>query len=294
MLKVYLEPQGLHSRAMVRVARALERFAPTEVEITHDNNRADLIVFHFIDYPKCELKSVRDRHQQYAVIQYCYRTTGAEFHHWLPIWNGALVVWSYYNLYRGQNFYHAPLGIDPCFAMSLPSNVSRDIVITTGYVNGVSAEPIEECWSAINALNMNGMHVGPRNVQGMNQPANWESLEGVSDGRLVELYQRAKWVLALRHIEGFELLALEGLACGARPIVFDQPSMRRWYGEHAVYVDDCNGDELVSKLVAVMGMSNGLSHPFPVSEGERRHVIDKFQWAHICQGFWSKVMESLP
>ena len=290
-MKVYVDPVPKLSPAMDRVAKALKRSAPPSVEITTNLKEADFQVLHAIS--NRVLRWLRA--PSYAVIQYCYRTaaTGVlsdedrdrEFQH---IWDGK-VVWSYYDLAASMSasstLYYAPLGIDPVFHSSL-NGTGRDIgVITSGHVAGPGAEAIEEIAQAAFRVGLTTQHIGPGKVSRMSSvPRGWSAVSGISDHSLSELYSRSRWVSGLRHVEGFELPAVEGLACGARPILFDRPEMRKWYDGHAVFVPECSGSELVNALVKVME-----NPPDPVSEEERQVVLEKFNWQTITEGFWEKV-----
>jgi len=109
-VNVFLRPTGLHSRAMLRVADALERYAPSQVCVVRDRHAADLVVSHVIGFDE-----PADRPE--AIIQYCWRTARGSRQQWIDRWSRARLVWSYYDLPAlvGQNgfpFYHAPLGVE--------------------------------------------------------------------------------------------------------------------------------------------------------------------------------------
>lgn len=322
-MRVFLRPTGLYSRAMVRISHALETYAPDTVTLVEDESSADLVILYAIgpDY----LQRGRDlisSGKQYAVVQCCLETAGYGLftaREWMEFWRDSRCVWSYFDLSsesRGHGFgndghrvrdadckftfYHAPLGIDDCFiTLPDPDHVSpyplepatARTIITTGYVSHPAGEAILEAWEAARLSNMAVYHVGcvhdgdpPKPIP---VPPYVLSVEGISNTDLAMLYSHAQWSVSLRHVEGFELPAIEGLACGARPILFDQPSLRHWYGDHAVYVPDCAGDELVSHLVRVFSSPLMWS---PVTPEERENVLRKFNWKTICTGFWEKVL----
>lgn len=57
---------------------------------------------------------------------------------------------------------------------------------------------------------------------------------------------------ALRKFEGFEIVGVEALFCGTRPIVYDMPSYR-WYKGHASFVGSGLSDHaLFLQLTDVM------------------------------------------
>jgi glycosyltransferase involved in cell wall biosynthesis len=201
------------------------------------------------------------------------------------------MVWSYLDL-QGEvgdlgsvNYYRSPLGVDAAFVGGVDP-VRRDIaVMTSGYVSHPAGEAIEEMALAADAVGLPVLHLGPAHVDGMRvPPPRWSSVLGISDCELATHYHRTEWVSGLRHVEGFELPVLEGLCCGARPIVFDRPDMTHWYGDYAAFVPECHGPELVEVLTDI------LRHvPVPVSAEERAEVARRFDWGVIARGFWAQL-----
>jgi glycosyltransferase involved in cell wall biosynthesis len=108
---------------------------------------------------------------------------------------------------------------------------------------------------------------------------------GLRDIELAEFWSQCSFVAGLRRIEGFELPALEGLMCGARPIMFDAPHYRRWFGEHAEYVPEVGAEELVDHLTHVMERPVRV-----VSAAERVEVLRKFNWKDLCERFWEALV----
>jgi len=288
-MRVHLDPVGLHSRAMVRVAGALKRFAPSSVTFAEEQKDADLCVLHAIGADS--VKGTTDS-QPYAVIQYCLETAGMNDPEWRKVWRRSQLVWSYYNLKnKGGNkdfpFYYAPLGIDTTFYCGR-LGYQRDItLLTSGFVSGPCEESIEEAAWAVYGAGGKTVHLGPSNIKGMGvPPPGWSFAYDIADLDLMNLYSRTKWVSGLRHIEGFELPALEGLVCGARPVVFDREEMRQWYNGHAVFIPECHGVELVDRLTALFQ-----TEPNPVTESERRQVLARFNWATIATDFWKRLLQ---
>lgn len=295
-LRVYVDPIGLHSRAMIRVANALTRHAPLDrVQIVARPSHADVQVLHLIDMPETPVPAGN------AIIQYCLRSTCCpDPGQWLDTWSQARLVWSYYDLGAALriltthpvpfNFYHAPLGIDDTFLCAPGVNQVRHLIVTSGYVTGRVAEAIEEVWEAARVAGLPCHHVGPAHVQGLVRPASFYGVtcqENIPDTALAHLYRRALWVSGLRHVEGFELPAAEGLACGARPLLFDQPDQLHWYSGHGAFLpDEAHGSELVDRLVELF--KHG---PDPVKPEERDDVIKTFDWPTIAHGFWQSLLQ---
>jgi hypothetical protein len=276
---------------MVRVAEALKRYAPKDVEFVEDPSQADLQVLHVIGPDADELL----RAPRYAVIQYC-RTAmhvdgtnqPVEGNPYEGLWEAAEVTWSYYDLIGiAPRFYFAPLGVDDEFIKPYDEDV-RDLgIMSSGFVSGPGAEAIEEVAMAGWMLEMDVVHLGPDVIDGMRvaPPHGWRALKNISDRVLAQYYRRCKWVSGLRHAEGFELPVIEGLMCGARPIVFDRPDMHQWYEDRVVFVPECSGPDLTQLLIEVM------SHePDPVTPLEREWVQEQFSWQRIVKGFWAQVL----
>lgn len=290
-MKVFLEPTCVPcSRAMHRVAAALRRHAPPNVEVVRRRAAADLQVLHAIG----PLLPAPDK--PYAIIQYCLTTAeGWDEREWRHAWTEARLVWSYYDLAdrmpSGARFYFAPLGVDAVFAAGpRRTGNGRDVgVVTSGYVSGAGAEAIEEVAEAARRLGLRVFHLGPKRPEGMAErmEKTWVSGEDIEDEELALWYSRARWVSGLRHGEGYELPVIEGLACGARPIVFDRPDMRRWYDGLATLVPECSGGALVEALVEVLAQG-----PLLVAEWEREEVVRTFDWRVIAEGFWSRLLEA--
>lgn len=291
-MRVYVKPHGLYSRAMVRVADALAKYAPVHIQIVDNERDCDISVLYVIGFDYIDRANrLLSQGKQYIPLQCCVRSTeytsGDE---WRRFWEKAYMVWSYLDLREwvdGNKFYFSPLGVDEVFTRSSICFCRNRLVITTGYVSDERAEAIEEVWIAADRVGIKVAHVGPSTVEGVDR--RWvKSIPrfyyNISDGDLVALYSRASWVSGLRHMEGFELPALEGLCSGARPLLFDYN--RGWYGGHGVYLNDCSGEELIEQLVKVFS-GDGYK---PVSEDERRDVVNRFSWERICKGFWEMVM----
>lgn len=251
-VKMFVEPVGLHSRAMTRVANAIKRYAPPNIVFVNSAEEADIQVLHVIDWCDEFLNWPRP----YIAIQYCLETTSCKSAvDWSRFWAQSALVWSYYDLAEymessavipcREKLFHAPLGADQVFQehagqlLCRPGHVARSaaprcLIVTSGYVSGPGAEAIEEVWNAAERTGWAGVHIGPPRVEGVRRktlPTGWRSIEGCTDSELAWHYRNAYFVAGLRYIEGFELPAVEALLCGARPLVFDQPSQKYWYSD---------------------------------------------------------------
>lgn len=304
-LKVFLSPVGLYSRAMMRIANALTRHKPEQVSIVQSPAQSDLQILYVIGTDAIDYCSSLNG-KQYAIVQCCI-TPGMGYSSWLSTWRDSVLVWSYYDLdrldrldrgignlnsHRDFNFYHAPLGLDDCFVNCRLHSDQRRSIITTGYVSGPGAEAIEPVWLAAEKLSIPVIHIGPNKIKGIDRkPSNVATLEGVSDQQLVYHLSAARYVFSLRYVEGFELPAAEGLACGARPVLFPQDCTRHWYRDNAIYLPELVGENLVSAISNLLEESN---HSYsPVTQQEKDSFTRRFSWKAICEGFWTSLLRGI-
>lgn len=200
---------------------------------------------------------------------------------WIDLWQGAVCVWSYYDLPALMNedgiaapfnFYHAPLGIDEVF-YKRGEKKDFDIVTHGTYLT----EGVRECiWSTSRVAFLG--HVDIPHVS---------CFENIGDNELAELYSRSRYVSGLRRVEGFELPAVEGLACGSRPVLFDREHYRQWYGDLAMYVPEEPREGVIRSLAKVFAMD------MPVTEAEIVRAKTMFNWERIVNGFYEHVKTGL-
>lgn len=317
-MKVFLEP-STNSRGIQRVRKALVDYLPEGVKIVPTIEECDFAILHIYGRHTTMMHKIgwlKSQGKGYAMIQYCIRSTmKPETKSWLTMWDGAKVVWSYYDipqlmldditqgnrhLTAGMekqtiaNFYHAPLGVD--------SKVFRDVFIERGfrileskkgdkaahrhYVIIASAqhalsESVRECAFAAKAVDRQMFHVGHELRRGDDIVCQ----ANLTDEELAEKYSESDFVSGLRRDEGFELPVIEGLLCGARPIVFDRPEMRHWFGDFAVFIEEGTREEVIESLKNVF--EKGAE---PVTSEEKELVAKKFDWQPIISGFWERIL----
>lgn len=294
-MKVYVKNPPM-SHAMERVTANLIRYSGS-TRITDNIDEADLVVLHTIGFPETEsmVEAIRKRRQKYAIIQYCVRTTQRPSTlDWIELWKGAELVWTYYDLetmYRedlngvespsladqGIRIYRSALGVDS--TVFRPWDVQKTHLIgTSGYV--AESEGVLEANRAVNALGGKQFHLGPE----LPELTNTWFKSGIPDKVLAQLYSQCKYVAGLRRGEGFELPAAEAIMCGVRPICFDQPHYRDWYGDLAYYIPEGSPDEVTAALTELLSQE-----PMPISAEDREIAAARFNWETICRGFWSQI-----
>lgn len=294
-MKVFLSPHYGLSRAMDRVALALATFAPPDVQVVRNEDDADLVVLHAIGFPETQrrVEQLGRQGRRFSIIQYCLRTTQCpSTRSWMPLWTEAESVWSYYDLpglcsadgltteIEEPNFYVSPLGGDA----SVFRESARDrkyTILTSGYV--AETEGVREAAVAAERVGGEIFHLGHH----LGVPGRVTYAMGIDDKALAAAYSASQFVAGLRRIEGFELPAVEGLLCGARPIMFDRPHYRRWFGGFAEYIKEGTFEEVTDALASLFAAG-----PRPVGEAERMAAAHCFDWESIVRGYWEKTLNA--
>jgi hypothetical protein len=274
---------GFQSRGIERVVTELNRYLPTDVEVASFPAEADLVVLHVVgkhDHLAREAKHILEHGRHYAIIQYVLQSTrNPNPADWVSIWNGADLVWSYYDIGKYcPRFYHAPLAAAPSVFYKQDAN-KEFLVGTNGY------DYRTECYGEVRlaAWNTEGrtIHIGKK----FDDDPNVDYHENVTDDELRGFYNSTQWWSSLRRKEGFEIGTVEALLCGTRPIMFDTPNYRQWFDGLVDFVPECNPGELSGKLKRVF-----LGGPRPVTDGEIEDVKKRFNWKEIIDGFWNRLL----
>ena len=298
-MNVFMKPQTGLSKAMDRVVKHLSHWAPDYVNIVDAPEDADLVVLHVINYPETEqaIRRLKALGKKYAMIQYCLRTTQEpSVVNWLPIWNDAEFVWSYYDLPalcmedgllfpETISFMYAPLGVDQSkFNKGLSLAKYPYKVLTTGTVT--IPETIDLVNNACAIAHGTHAHVGILTEK----PGNFDEssvhyVNEISDDSLAQLLRQTEYVCGLRRIEGFELPAAEGLLCGAVPILFDRPHYRHWFGDFgALFIKEGTDEEILLELTHIFNHQKTFWPPRDI-EGAKK----LFNWRTISEAFWGFV-----
>jgi len=290
-MKAYVAAPVVQSRSIGRVAEALATYAPPSVEIVTDKDAADLVVLHVIgrrDQMLAEAARLVGRGQAYAVMQYVLKSTQKpDPWDWAVLWIAARVTWSYLDLAaalgpcyddspRGR-FYHAPLGVDADVFRPMPlTQPGRWLIGTSG--QSWLTESVRECAHAALRVGGSMFHLGPDMAA-----THVMSVSGLTDEQLAYYWSACQFVSGLRRIEGFELPAVEGLLCGARPVLFDKPHYRRWYGAWADYIEETDRAGVIDQLEALFRRGAR-----PVTTDERAAAVARFNWSTLVPAFWQR------
>jgi hypothetical protein len=297
-VKVYAECHPQYSQGIHRIVRALKAHAPDAVTFVDRLEDADLRVLHVIGWGSIPWSNpVYPDHvdpvpgMPYAVAQYCVRTSeDPRGDVWRGhVWAGSRLTWSYYDLATydvahpgpdGWAHYKTALGVDADVFRQRGPVRKRFHIGTSGYV--AETEGVPECYRAIRRLPDGEMfHLGPRVIDG----EGITYATGIPDDVLASLWSLCLHVAGLRRIEGFELPAAEGLLCGARPIMFDAPHYRDWFGDMAEYVPEVEPAAVEDAIAGI------LTRPYrAVTDAEVSHARTIFNWPAIVRGFWERLL----
>lgn len=278
------------SRGIGRTAGMMERHAPAHVQFTNHERGAQVVVIHVHgerDAVRRTVTHARQNGRRYAIVQHVLKSSQKpDAKEWQDIWAGAEVVWSAYDLRAickqdgaslGAPFYHAPYGGD-ANVFSAPLTYPRRFVLGT---NGtaLNTESMWECYHAGLSVNRPQFHLGTA-IPAMDGLV--EVRDGISDAEVAQYWGQCEFVSGLRHIEGFELPAVEGLLCGARPILYDAPHYRQWYDPWGVFIPPHEGRNDRRRAIAAV-LRGGAR---PVSAEEREAAARFFDWKPLVAGFW--------
>lgn len=280
------------SVALNRVYDAFLRYTTDDnIQFVDREQDAELVILHVIGRNEQMLRianRLMEQGKKYIVAQYVLQSSQKpRCQPWMALWNKAEMVWSYYDLYShcqeeglqpAFNLYQSPLGVAPHFAYE---KASKDWIMMSSGASWVS-ESVREIHIAAQQIGAKALHLGPDLKRAWVQ-----CIGGVSDRELSQYYSRCHFVAGLRRKDGFELPAAEGLICGARPVLFDQPRYRQWYEEWGLFIPEGPREQVIEELKMIF--ASGIK---PVSAAESRAARALFNWAEIVGGFWTHLATS--
>ena len=262
--------------------RGFKTYAPNRIEFIGNPEDADLQILDITrisdkDYLRCD---------KYILFMHCFGEWSEENPMvYKSLFENALAVYSHLDLASvfpelKHKFIRGPWGVDPDKWMKSPNSPYKPyIILNTGEI--AETEGIKECIVAAENANKKLIHVGTH-LPYTNK--SYSNVSNLSTRDMRDTYNASLYVSALRRFEGFEKPAMEGLLCGARPICFDTPLYRFWYGDLAEYVPEST-EAITSSAIQ------------KIFEGERREVtleeqnlaIEKFGWKNVSINFWNEL-----
>jgi len=279
-MRVYLNASWF-SRGINRVIFELYRYMPDDFVIADDPDSADLVVLHINgrhDQNVQRAQKIKSLGHKYAVIQYvlasCRNPDPLE---WADLWDDAKVVWSYYDLHKWiPLLYHAPLA-------ALPDKFYREDVEKKYLIGTMGVDPKSECFNEarLACFKAGGkmVHVGKK----FTEDPIIDFVSEIDDDELRTIYNQCQWFSVLRRADGFEMIGLEALLCGVRPIMFDTINYRRWYNNFAKFIPEKTVGDTVRDLTEILK-----GEPSEVTDDEIAEVKVRFDWKTIIEGFWNR------
>lgn len=294
-MRIFLKPDT-NSRGINRVVDALIRYKPPQVEVVESAVEADLEIIHVYgrnESVERRIEKLIEQRKPFSMIQYALRSTmKPHTAQWVRMWEMAVCVWSYYDLYKmldddfvsGEfNFYHAPLGVEPDVFDATSSVLPEDkrfVVFATS--QHALAEGVRECAFATKAVGRKMFFAGHELRRGPDIICR----ANLSDQEMAWNYAASEFVCGLRRVEGFELPVIEGAMCGARPIVFNQPHYKKWFNEFAIFIEERSRDQVIEDLIKIFTIGTK-----PISDHEKAIIRERFSWPKIISNYWRKLYE---
>jgi len=301
-MKVFYPHNPHISRAMWRIRTALVGYAPLKVQFVNSPHEADLHILDFIgQHPTIEdrelnpttglMRSVPSlpKCRNYIIFYHCTAPPGSELLEldYRSLFENAVLVVSYlkpeWTWEWGQldwskiKLFHTPWGYEP--GVFYYNGESKDILcLMTGYVS--VTEGLEAVWWAARQVGGEVVHIG--GWIGLDGKPGYKRYEGISDQQMRELYSRSIYVNAIRAHHGFEVVGIEGAACGAQPIYLDLPCYRYWFGDIGLFVPPGEVWDGLKRIFETRSGRSGL-----IKKAER------FAWKNIAPRIWEEILKSL-
>lgn len=260
--------------AFGRISKAFHDYSPEWVEWT-DFAHCDTYMVNIVGGGEIqEIEKGLAHNKKLLLVQHTYFTGGD--YDWLQYWKQALLTISFHDLKHyfpneQFNFYATPWGADSKLFSRLALRKYRK-VFTTGHV--AETEDIDKLYEACKNTKNTMYHTGNNFEFG----EYYKYLKYMSDPDLNVTLNSVQYVSCLREIEGFEMMGVEGLFCGARPIVPNLPTYR-WYKDHAVFVDTTT--DVVKQLESILNIVPKEPDGYEMSE-----IKKKFEWKNIIRNIF--------
>jgi glycosyltransferase involved in cell wall biosynthesis len=107
-----------------------------------------------------------------------------------------------------------------------------------------------------------------------------EFLGFVSEDKKIELLKKAKIVLSCSEFEGFGIVPIEGLACGAYPVLSNLPAHIEVVGHYGFIFNKI--DDAVERITQLLSDDN---YRFSLSLEGRKFVESVYTWNKVCDNF---------
>lgn len=259
--------------AFTRISKALHQYSPPEFEWVDGDY--DISLIHVVGGEEVE---ILENAKNPIIFQQCYETTDYKNIPWDMYWENALLNIAFRDLTQVTakkiRFFHTPLGADP--DLFFYNGQSKPLkVFTTGHV--ANTEHIDTLADACLEAGVDMYHTGEDFK--FNNPRYFFTKK-LDDIKFANLLRRVQYVSCLRETEGFELAGVEGLFCGAVPIVPDLHTYQ-WYRGFARFVDFSR--DIKEQLVEI------LKEEPTVDLDLIDRAVQKFNWRKIITNIFTEI-----
>ena len=296
-----------------RLCGAFRRFSPPYVRWVHTAQAADVIIYHVDSWLDTLQATEAMRTKKVVVVQHGLRFADATIDDFASVWEQSLLTVSFQpldTLYKGRPFpfLATPWGADPLLFRASHAPRREAIVIVGDH--GADESHGEILFAAAHR-GLVVVHVGRRQAhmctcrtakRGANplcsrldalhgrRPCDWYELVGSSDTHLIHALQTSKYAAALRKFEGFEMIGIEALFCGARPLVYNIDTYD-WYRKHAAVVETgLTGVDFMGSFHRALDHASDLG---PVTQEELDRLRATFDWRAIMKNIFGAIRSRL-
>lgn len=301
-LKVYMKEKKEWTWGK-RIVGAFHHWSPPWVEWTSLVSEADVVFVHL--YSKDDIVDVESmqREKPLVAFQHGIRFANAPMGLFANVWEQSALTISFQPLdilmtKRKFAFFHMPWGADADkFRPSTTGERKAHVVLVGDHAEDESHG--ELLFAAAHAdirvrhishlvsnmcecLSTSSLLCSTTDALRGRRPCDFYDRLDSSDATLIRELQTARFASALRKFEGFEMIGIEALLCGARPLVYD---INEWYKDHSIIVPTgLSSDALFDALQVALRRV-----PDSVDETEMRYLHEKFSWQRIVPTMFERV-----
>jgi glycosyltransferase involved in cell wall biosynthesis len=257
------------------------RYAPDNIQFVDDYRDAGIQI---LDIAKlADFNNLKC--DKYIINFHCRGFASEEdIKDYLPYFKKAIAAYSHLDL-RSElpeltNFIRGPWGTNQRKFYEVRADRHAYIIMNTGSIP--ETEGVYESVLAAKALGLKQFHTGPN--LGIKTDSYNVSKNFLNASQMRTAYSMCAYTSGMRRIEGFEKTVAEGLMCGSRPICFDTPLYRYWYGDLVEYVREGTKEETTLDLIKIFKSDYRF-----VTEKEKALVKQTFAWMHVAPLYWKNI-----
>lgn len=264
-----------------RISPALRKYSPESVEWVDKEEDADYILVHTVGGEEFVYMLSKPLNK-IINFQHCFLTVkNIEIEDWESIWENTLINISFhdFNWYTDKKIRKCvtPLGADTSVFVNKKLTKKYD-VFGTGHV--AETELLDVVYKACKTTGKTFLHTG-HNFKWEYPTYIYRDYMPITT--LVDTLNQTRYISALRDVEGFELMGIEGALCGAVPIV---PNLRTYYYYSGFgYFIDMRYDPY-EQIVELLN-----SDYEELTDEQIDRIKEKFNWEKIVKNIFNKIQE---